>query len=369
MDKIKNISFLDESDKKILTEGFLNNMDIKILQTMSVCSNLGSFKKIDEYEYFETHENEDIYYLKNCYEIFVDKNKKILLPSRYFFSITIDLFITFLNNSINILNNIDFNNNLNIYDIGSNIISIEKWFETYGHFKDEMFINSDFQNKIQKISKEKNTILCYYKYFVNNINYSKNNYDILNNYLFDNDYINVFKFNEPIIKMKKLKLIIHNMNNNNFKTFHSFPKQVRDIVYLKCNEELTLKNINPIIHKNIFITRGNALHLPRNLSNQKEIEEYLLSMDYYILNPEEMSLPLFINTIKYADNIFITWGGALVNLIYLKPHTNVYILKSKSYNENLVLFQKIIDTYELNVKVIECDDNNIIDTELIKKVL
>jgi hypothetical protein len=170
--------------------------------------------------------------------------------------------------------------------------------------------------------------------------------------------------------MKNLKLIIHNTNNNNFKTFHSFPKQVRDIVYLKCNEELTSQNINPIIHKNIFITRGNALHLPRNLSNQKEIEEYLSSMNYHILNPEEISLPLFINTIKLADNIFITWGGALVNLIYLKPNTNVYILKSKSYlHENLVLFQKIIDTYELNVKVIDCDDNNIVDIELIKKVL
>jgi hypothetical protein len=72
---------LDLIDKKILTEAFLNNMDIKILQTMSVCSNLGSFKIIDEYEYFETHENEDIYYLKNCHCIFVDKNKKILLPS------------------------------------------------------------------------------------------------------------------------------------------------------------------------------------------------------------------------------------------------------------------------------------------------
>ena len=98
----------------------------------------------------------------------------------------------------------------------------------------------------------------------------------------------------------------------------------------------------------------------RNLDNEPEITEYLISNKYVIVNPEAISYDDFINNIKDVDNIVMSWGGMLTNMIYLKPNTNVIILKSKSYeNETIELFNKIINTYKLNVKIIEHDNNKI----------
>jgi hypothetical protein len=53
----------------------------------------------------------------------------------------------------------------------------------------------------------------------------------------------------------------------------------------------------------------------------------------------------------------------------VKPRTNVVILKSKSYeDEPLDLFSKIINTYQLNVKVI-AHTNNCIDPNLITNMI
>ena len=361
--KINNLSFLSENDKNILINSYHLGMDYQKLHSMSIFSKLGSFKKIDDYEYFETFENEEIFYLKHCDNIFVDKNKKILLPSRYFFSCDINCFIQFINSILTGLNNINLETENNI-DIGNNVISVEKWFETFGHFKDEMYILSDFHEKMKKLNNE--NFICFnsYRYKVAHINYDKHNFDKLSNLLFDNNSINAYKLSENIIKMKNVKLIVHNMKSCYFNTFHSFPKCIRDKVYEKVEFELIKNNKITQKYKNIFITRNTALHLPRNLSNQKEIEDYLSCLGYFLINPEDISLEEFVNTVKFADNVYITWGGALVNLIYLKPKTNVFILKSKSYidsGENIKLFQKIIDTYELNVSVIECNEENIIN--------
>jgi hypothetical protein len=355
---INNLNFINDNDKSILLNASNNNMDIKILKSMSIFSHLGNLKKIDEYDYFETNDGEDIFYLKNCYDIFIDKNKKILLPSRYFFSCDINLFIDHISNLLSILEHLDLDKE-STFDIGNNIISIEKWFETFGHFKDEMFIMADFCNK--KNLDNSHTCFNSYKYITENINYNKKNYDQLSNFLF-NKHFNAYSTSEYIIKMKNVKLILHSMGPSYFHTFHSFPKTIRDKIYQQSELELNQKNKTTEKYKNIFITRNTALHLPRNLSNQKEIEEYLSSLGYFILNPEDISQEEFINIIRYAENIFITWGGALVNMIYLQPNTNVTILKSKSYSaEDIWLFQKIIDTYELKVNVVECNDENIID--------
>jgi capsular polysaccharide biosynthesis protein len=114
-------------------------------------------------------------------------------------------------------------------------------------------------------------------------------------------------------------------------------------------------------NKNIFITRGKALHLPRNLNNQEEIETYFKSLNYDVINPEIIDLKLFINSIKNAENIYITWGGAMVNLCYVNPNTNIYLLQSKSYmNENIFMIFKFLKNYK-NLHLIKCDDNNNID--------
>jgi hypothetical protein len=201
-EKINNLEFLNEDDKKILITAYHNNMDYKILQMMSIFSKLGSFKKMDDYEYFETFDNEEIFYIKNCDDIFVDKDKKFILPNRYFFSCGIDLFIRHVELILNRLKHININSENTTY-IGSNIIYVEKWFETYGHFKDEMYIMADFCEKISANTEAQITCFTSYKYSVPHINYGKENYDILCNFLFDK-FVNPYKFDENIIKMKNV---------------------------------------------------------------------------------------------------------------------------------------------------------------------
>jgi len=155
--------------------------------------------------------------------------------------------------------------------------------------------------------------------------------------------------------MKKVFLIKHTFND---KTFHSFPNHITTKIISKIND------LNFHYH-NIFITRGIATHLPRNLTNQNDIEHYLVSVNFKSINPELLDYDTFINYIKNANNIVMTWGGSLVNMIYFKENTNVFILKSQSYaDENINLFKKIIDNYKLNITIIDSENNVIPLTKL-----
>jgi hypothetical protein len=372
-DKINSLTFLLDTDKSILYKGVINNMDCKIIQTMSFFSKNGCFKKLDEYDFFETTPNEEIFFLKDCFGIFVDKDKKIVIPNGFFFSYDLDHFIQYLIQILPKLDEINLNNDDNkIIDIGKNIIYVEKWFDFYGHFMDEMFILCDFYQKNKCVNDE--TFICLNSYTNPYEKQEKqvNNFDKLCSYLFKDNYINacVSTYKNNILKMKNIKLVIHSLRPNYQHTFHNFPKQIRDKIYLETEKDINNLFINK--YNNIFITRGKAHHLPRNLNNQKELEIFLETNNYFLLNPEDFLLEIFINTVRNAENIFMTWGSALVNMVYFKPKTNVFILKSKSYidsGETIALFQKIVDTYELNITIIDCNKENIIDTSLLKPFL
>jgi capsular polysaccharide biosynthesis protein len=256
------------------------------------------------------------------------------------------------------LNDIDLNNNVIFLDC--NIISITKWFITYGHFKDELFNLYNFTEKLKKIFNCENKVLVDFLKSKNNLSYETDNYDLLNNFLFEDNIINANSY-KSILKMKKVFLIEHIISSEHF---HLFPINAKNKILSKIKEN----NLN---YKNIFITRGTALHLPRNINNQLQIEEFLTSKNYNLINPEIINIELFINSIKNAENVFITWGGALVNLVYLNKNTNVYILRSKSYqHESLKLFKFLFDknNYNLNINIIDSDiENNVDISKLLNK--
>jgi len=121
--------------------------------------------------------------------------------------------------------------------------------------------------------------------------------------------------------------------------------------------KIEMKNYD---YEKVFITRGIALHLPRNLLNEEEINNILISKNFFVVNPELETLDNFINIIKNAKTIVLTWGGTLVNMVYLKPNTKVYILKSESYqDEKIDLFMKIIENYNLKIDIITHINNKI----------
>ena len=176
------------------------------------------------------------------------------------------------------------------------------------------------------------------------------NYNTIDNYLFGENSINAYNYKKCILKTNKLYLLQHYITDP---SFHSFP------IY-STNKLLNSISSQTYDFKNIYIGRGTSLHLNRNLDNEQEIIDTLLLKNFTIVNPEIISYEIFVNMVKNADNIIMTWGGALTNMIYFKENANVYILKSKSYeHESIELFRKIITTYKLNIEIILHENNKI----------
>ena len=303
-------------------------------------------KTLGQYIFSETPDDQDIYYvnLHRQASFFITRDKTIIHGSRYYMNDTCDPpAFTIQNESI--LNEITNEDLENAIYIGENIISICKWFVTYGHFMDEAFALCDFQHQFPNITPR--VLLDYHtdnKIITNYPVYP--NYVVIDNTLFDNTSINAYSYGHRIIKMKKLYLIRHNITDP---TFHAFPPYPRNKILSK-NLQYTMAIQR---QSRLFITRSRAIHMNRNLDNELEIEQYLHANKYAILNSESVLFGNFINNLHKATHIVMTWGGALTNMCYCSPNTQIIILKSKSYeHENLLLFDKIIKTYKLNVRVV-----------------
>ena len=81
---------------------------------MSIFSNKGSYCNLNDYSYFKTDNDINIYYIGSIYvndnknvsiSIFIDENKKILFDSKYYFYM-FDRLINSLNMILNVVNNI-----------------------------------------------------------------------------------------------------------------------------------------------------------------------------------------------------------------------------------------------------------------------
>ena len=366
IEEIDKLILVTIDDKNILKDAY-NKNNIKICNNMSIFSNLGTNKTIEPYQYYFL--DDDVYYLNLWHQhdmlFFVDKNKKILFDSRYYFMCSINNFIKRLDEIIKYIDSIDLNNTNIIENINFNVVAIQNWFVTYGHFKDEMFNLCNFYNIIRQSSKlnEQNCkILCEFHTNTELIKHynTTENYEIISRYLFPNNFINPYLYGKKILKFNSIHLIKHLYH---FKTFHLFPKSVTTIIFNNIGNTI-------INNKNVFITRGIAKHICRNINNQQQIEDFFVSNNYILINPENICLNYFINNIRNSDNVIITWGGALVNMIYLKENANVCILKSESYkHESIDLFSKIIKELKLNVNIIVCDNFNNIDIDKIKEYL
>ena len=296
-------------------------------------------KILDKYEYFES--DKEFYYHKSLNIIF-DNDKNVLSFSNILTTNDNNHFKNCENN----IKHIDLTLNYKTYN---NIICIQHWYNTYGHFKDELFNLYNFYTLFN--NNNFNVMMNYKK--IPHIGYSFDNYDILTNLLFESsNFINIANTNDTIIKINHLILIKHHIISPMFHMFPEIPKK-KILSTIKPN----YTNFNP----NIFITRGKALHMKRNLDNQSEIEEHFVKLNYNVINPEVIDIESLIHQIKYAKNIYITWGGAMVNLCYVNPNANIYLLQSLSYNnEDIFFIFKFLKTYN-NLHVIKCNDNNKIE--------
>lgn len=349
-------SLLCDDDKTMLKYLITNKIFPNGIDKLSIFSNSGRLTKTDKYEFY-TYDKNECYYLLNI-NLWMDNEFKIIPYSNWWYSTDLERFMHHINAYLTYIPTININH-IGIEVCSGNYVAITKWFDTYGHVLDELCCLREcmVENNLTEMAMPFISI-PFAKYIYNNSNYK----DICDT-IFDRRYLNV-SGNTNLIKINNLTLIKHIYGS---KTFHSFPLSVTTSIENKLG---AINKKAPTNNKVIFITRGDndPPHLPRNLKNKKQIERYLRNNNVDIFNPESRPFSELVHTIKLYNNIIITWGSALTNLIFCNPSSEITILKSKSYElETIDLFNKIINTRKLKIKIIDSIENAIDPTIIYKK--
>ena len=341
-----NSSKLNTNDKLLLIDMIKTGRYPKDIHQLSIFSKKGKFVKNGEYNTYIYSDGD--YFYNNIINSWFDSDFKLLLFTNWWYkTYSLTNFINHINLFLFLTQNVD----LTTYTLlPSGYVTVQKWHITYGHFLDEIFCLYDF---IKKTSIIDNPFFSFQLEIENNM-YGTSNYKQVCKILFGDNYYNSV---ETLVKVQNLTLITHEYDEN---TFHWFPIEHSNFIINRIIR-------TPYLEKNnaLFITRGNAAHLNRNLDNQTEIENYLKEQNVTIFNPEKENFDNLVKIIQEHTKIIITWGSALVNLIFCKPFSEIIILKSKSYqSESINLFNKIINQRQLKIKIITDIDNKI-DPELI----
>lgn len=336
-------SELNVNDKIILKNIIANKKYPCDVFNLSIFSKIGKYNCNDEYEYHEYTEG-TFYYIKTM-NIYIDKEFKLIPYVNWWYETDLKRFIQHVDMYLKIIKN------LNISDVKetfNNFMGITKWFNTYGHFLDEVFSLKHFM----LLRNGNNDFKPFFSFPMQTNMYGNSNYKQICELLFD-DYINVYEC-DNVVQINNFIVIKHFYCD---KTFHLFSLSVSNII----TDKIITKN-NKIPQKILFITRGDndPPHLPRNLKNKKDIEKTLSDNNVEIFNPETHDFYELVNKIQNYDNIIITWGSALTNLCFSKEKSKIIILKSKSYeHEKINLFEKIINARSLSVTIIESICNEI----------
>jgi hypothetical protein len=345
---ITNIYNLSKYDI-INLEKSIHNNDYKLLITIPIF-NFGVQKKIANYTYFEHNDLIYHYYHTN---IFFDINNKIIINTNQICTSSVEEIIKLLIRFLQIKTTFNLDNCIGY----ENIITIQKFNTLYGHLKDEMFGLADFYEKYNDPN------------FLPLINYPNNDYykNIIDlDKIIFNKVINPEYNKIPVIKIKKLIIVEHQFNLD---TFHLFPKNITTKIishYKNDNIETGLVDNN----NKIFLTRDKITWIDHNINNNLELINISKKKNFVIINPETITMDKLINYLKKTDTLIISFGSALVNLIYTKLGCNVIIIKSNSYKtHNINIFRNLIKNYNINYKIITCDDNNNIDPNIFDLIL
>jgi len=361
---VNNYQHFPKSDKEYLIKALQSTIidPLEIYKNLSIFSKKITFETLNEYTYVKTRENCNVFYVP-CINTFIDEDKKIIC----FSTINVDLDVWFysgIDHILKTIEKIDIENNV---DVGENFIGCQKWFISYGHFIDELFTLFDFTEQLKEANDKKVCFKHIQDYpvdqtLVNNYLVPNNgeNYNKIVNYLFGDTLKNLNNGN--CYKLRNLLLIKHNFSDS---TFHKFPKSAKKQILNK------IEPIDKETNRNFFITRTEGLHMKRNIDNLKEINVFFENNNYDVINPENMNYDLFVHYLKNAENVFLTWGGIMVAMIYINPKANIYILKGRQYEgEDLDVIKNLIIHYSLEsrITVIKHVDN-VIDLNEIKKRL
>jgi hypothetical protein len=357
---ISSLQLLPNEDKEILIEaariGYGHAEES--LQSLSIFSRLPTPGRIGDIEFIMIT-GEEIYYaginLKSNLGVFLDRERKLLYGSRFYLS-HLSSFIKNIDACLFHAHRLSLDDPL---DVGRGFCAIEKWFPTYGHYKDEVFTLSDFISRLPSCWELRAFLDYPIDAGLNTSSFTFNpNYQAIDSLVFGPKSFNSYSSQGAVLRLSDLFCL---RNRFTSKCFHSFPKDVTSRII----SQLSVPTQNQIPSK-IFVTRSKSY---RDIANKSQVEEYMVSEGFVLANPEKLSYQDFVCMLSHAECAVFYYGSALTNMIYLPPKSRVFILKSQSYmSENISLWSKLISSYELLVTEINAE-SNVIENEILRSFL
>lgn len=354
--QLQNLRLLPEADKNLLASRLeidYGNAEAA-LPELSIFRNDFPTKLFGENEITETG-TEQVFYIGNHFRanlaVFCDEKKKLLFRSRFFFA-NLKYFLLNIDACLYHLDNVDLTTALNM---GEDFLSIQRWFITYGHFKDEAYTLGDVLGRLPN-SSETRALLDYptddrlnTNHFIANKNYQK-----IDRLIFGNSSLNAYRLGSVPLALQGLKLITNKFSSP---TFHSFPPAVTARIRSQV-EKLKI----PRGPKRIFLTRSNSYRDP---IDKTQIEAHCTKRGYTLINPELISYEELVQISGDAERVICYWGSACTNWVYFRPGTRVCVLKAESYSaESLTFWSKVIRAYELRVSELTTKDNLISTSQI-----
>ena len=349
MQRLQQLRHLPDDDKSRLA----SRLAVSYGHAQAILPELSIFRSdfpttsLGEIEITETGKEQVFYighHFRSNMSVFCDKEKKLIFNSRFYFA-GLSAFLLNIDPCLYHLSNIDLDDTLNI---GSDFLSIQRWFITYGHFKDEAYTLGAVLGRLPN-SSETRVLLDYptdnrldTKNFLANKNYQK-----IDRLIFGQSSLNAYRLGSIPLALRGLKIIT---NKYSSPTFHSFPPAVT----ARIRSQVEALEI-PRGPKRIFLTRSNSYRDP---IDKIEIEAHCTKRGYTLINPELISYEELVQISGDADRVICYWGSACTNWIYFRPGTRICVLKAESYSsESITFWSKVINNYELLVSEITAKDN------------
>lgn len=356
LEAIKNLRYLPEADKTLLAK----HAAISYGHGQHCLPELSIFKSRLLRSTFEGCEitqikDEPIYYAglhsKTNLGIFFDEHKKIVFNSRFYLT-HLNSFLQCIDACLYQLQNLDLKC---IVDIGKNLLAIERWYITYGHFKDEAYTLGDVLERFPHLGQHRALLDYPTDDRLNTAAFGYNaNYQKIDRLIFGKRSLNAYHYGSVPLKMQGLQLISNGFNST---VFHSFPPAVARRIRAQVERPLL-----PRGPARILLTRSSSY---RDLGNKAEVEDYFVRRGFTVVNPEQISYEELVRQAGDAQIVASYYGSALTNMVYFQPGTRVYVLKSESYlEEKLTLWNKVIAAYQLDVVEVPAVDNIIDETLL-----
>jgi hypothetical protein len=140
--------------------------------------------------------------------------------------------------------------------------------------------------------------------------------------------------------------------NSNMNLNPSFVSYSMESINLLRSTLINASIVSPKIRSKIFIKRSS---ITRNLLNSNEIEVYLKSQGFIVIEPETLSFREQVSLFSNANIVVAQGGAALANIIFMPQGAKLVFLTISSPDVLHYYFTNLAGLVKLKCDVIACD--------------